>query len=128
MTVFTWSGIDGGKYKLVETTTPDGYNTVADIYFNLDANHKVEWFADGNSAFEDVIAHKMDGTGFVYRDNDGTGVEDGIIEGTVENFQGVVLPETGAMGTMWLIFGGAMLVIVAAVFMITRKRMSVYED
>ncbi|MFR7742461.1 MAG: SpaA isopeptide-forming pilin-related protein [Acutalibacteraceae bacterium] len=25
MTTFTWSGLDDGDYKLVETTTPSGY-------------------------------------------------------------------------------------------------------
>lgn len=27
---FTWEGLDAGDYKLVETTTPPGYNTMAD--------------------------------------------------------------------------------------------------
>ena len=52
----------------------------------------------------------------------------GEIEKDIENNTGVVLPETGAKGTMLLIGGGAMLVIFAAVFMITRKKMSVYAD
>jgi len=38
------------------------------------------------------------------------------------------LPSTGAEGTMMLIVGGSMLIAVAAVFMITRKKMSIYED
>jgi LPXTG-motif cell wall-anchored protein len=44
------------------------------------------------------------------------------------NNTGTVLPETGAEGTFFLITGGTMLVILAAVFMITRKKMSIYED
>jgi LPXTG-motif cell wall-anchored protein len=39
-----------------------------------------------------------------------------------------VLPSTGAEGTFFLIAVSALLVMVAAVFMITRKKMSIYED
>jgi LPXTG-motif cell wall-anchored protein len=55
-------------------------------------------------------------------------VDTGIIEKDIENKTGTVLPETGAAGTMGLILGGSALVILAVVFMITRKKMSVYED
>lgn len=127
-TSFTWSGIDGGKYKLKETTTPAGYNTIADIEFVINATHKDIWLADGNYALEDVIAKDPSGTTVVFADKNAEGLLDGKLEGNVENFKGVVLPETGAEGTLWLIGGGALLVILAAVFMITRKKMSVFED
>ena len=128
MTSFVWTGIDGGKYKLVETTTPAGYNTIADIEFEVNATHKETWLADGNSAFEDLIANNTAGTVVVFADRDDAGVEDGKLEGNIENYKGVVLPETGAEGTFFLITASALLVIVAAVFMITRKKMSIYED
>ena len=41
MTTFTWSGLDDGDYKLVETTTPSGYNTIPDIEFTITATHDV---------------------------------------------------------------------------------------
>ena len=128
VTTFTWSGIDGGDYKLVETTTPAGYNTIADIYFTIDSSHKTTWTKGGNSAFNDVIAKDANGV-IVFADavTEG-GAEDGILAGTVENFKGAVLPETGAQGTFFLIAGSALLVMIATVFMITRKKMSVYED
>ena len=128
ITSFTWIGIDGGKYKLVETTTPSGYNTIADIEFTVDATHKTEWLAGGNTAFEDLIAKNTAGTVIVFADQDADGLEDGKLEGNIENYKGTVLPETGAEGTFLLIAGGALLAIVAAVFMVTRKKMSVYED
>ena len=128
ITSFTWSGIDGGKYKLVETTTPAGYNTIANIEFVINATHKDIWLADGNYALEDVIAKDPSGTTVVFADKDAEGLLDGKLEGNVENFKGVVLPETGAKGTFWLICGGSLLIILAAVFMITRKKMSVFED
>lgn len=128
ITSFVWSGIDGGKYKLVETKTPAGYNTIADSIFVIDANHKIEWIPDGNTAFLDLIAKDTTGTVVVFADRNADGAEDGKLEGNVENYKGTVLPETGAAGTFALMLGGSMLVIVAAVFMITRKKMSVYED
>lgn len=127
-TSFVWSGIDGGRYKLVETTTPPGYNTIADIEFVINATHKDIWLADGNYALEDVIAKDPSGTHVVFADKNAEGLLDGKLEGNVENFKGVVLPQTGAKGTFWLIGGGSVLAILAAVFMITRKKMSVYED
>lgn len=128
VTTFTWSGIDGGKYKLVESTTPTGYNTIADVEFVLNATHKTTWLADGNTAFEDVIAKTVDGTAVVFADRNADGIEDGKLEGNIENYKGTILPETGAEGTFFLITAGSLLVMVAVVFMITRKKMSVYED
>ncbi len=129
ITSFTWSGIDGGKYKLSETTTPKGYNTIADIEFVIDATHKTIWLADGNSAFEDLIAKNVAGTAVVFADAAGeNSIEDGKLEGNIENYKGVVLPETGAEGTFFLITCGALLTMLAVVFMVTRKKMSIYED
>ena len=54
--------------------------------------------------------------------------EDGKLEGDIENYKGVVLPETGAEGTFFLITCGALLTMLAVVFMVTRKKMSIYED
>ena len=41
MTSFEWKGIDDGMYKLVETTTPAGYNTIDPIEFNVVAEHVI---------------------------------------------------------------------------------------
>ena len=55
-------------------------------------------------------------------------IELGRIQKDIVNKTGTVLPETGAEGTFFLITGSTLLVMVAAVFMITRKKMSIYED
>ena len=94
----------------------------------MDATHKTEWLAGGNSAFEDLIAKNTAGTVIVFADQDADGLEDGKLEGNIENYKGTVLPETGAEGTFFLITGGTLLAMVAVVFMITRKKMSIYED
>ena len=115
MTTFTWTGLDDGDYKLVESTVPAGYNKMSDILFSISAEH----------------SETADGAALTFLDGGlmGEGVPaTGIIEKDIVNNTGTVLPETGAEGTFLLIFGGSLLVILAAVFMITRKKMSVYED
>ena len=115
ITQFVWEGLDDGDYKLEETTVPEGYNKMSDIVFTISAVHS-------ENAGEPTLI-SLDG-GLM-----GEGIVDtGAITKDIVNNTGTVLPETGAQGTMWLIFGGAMLVILAGVFMITRKKMSVYED
>ena len=115
MTTFTWTGLDDGDYKLVESTVPEGYNKMADILFSISAEHS-------EVAGEPTLT-LLDG---------GLMGEGDVVTGTIEkdivNNTGTVLPETGAEGTFFLITGGTMLVILAAVFMITRKKMSIYED
>ena len=114
MTTFIWKGLDDGDYKLEESTVPAGYNKMADKTFSITAEHEV--------VANDPELTSLSGTL-------GTGdVDTGIITENIINNSGTILPETGAMGTFLFICGGATLVLVAAVFMITRKKMSVFED
>ena len=115
MTTFIWKGLDDGDYMLVETTVPEGYNKMTDIEFSISATHSE---TDGEPKLLTLDGGLM-GEGIVAT---------GIIEKNIVNNTGIALPSTGAQGTMLLIGGGTMLVMVAAVFMITRKKMSVYED
>ena len=114
MTTFEWKGLDDGDYKLEETTVPDGYNKMEDVEFTITAEH------DAESAEPKLISLT---TNF----KDAT-VSDGTITNSVENKTGTVLPETGAKGTFMLITISTMFVMVATVFMVTRKKMSIYED
>lgn len=40
-TAFTFSGLDDGDYRLTETVTPAGYNTIDPIEFTITAEHEV---------------------------------------------------------------------------------------
>ena len=115
MTTFEWVGLDDGDYKLEEKTVPAGYNKMNDIEFTVSATHDLE--------SENPTLTELKGG------NLGTGeVKTGAIVKDIVNYTGTVLPETGAQGTFFLICGGSILVVLAAVFMITRKKMSVFEE
>lgn len=113
---FSFDGLAIGDYMLVETTTPAGYNTIDPIYFTISAT-AVE---DANE--EDGVKVTTNSiTGFTI-DTDGTGLST-----TVVNVSGSSLPSTGGMGTTIFYVVGGVLVLGAAVLLITRKRMDKAE-
>ena len=117
MTTFTWERLDAGDYKLVETTTPAGYNTMADKEFTITDSYK----NDENGVkieLETLIA----GTGFT------SDLTAGSVTTSIVNNKGTVLPETGGAGTKAMIAVGSFLALAAVVFLVTRRKMSVYED
>lgn len=111
MTTFTWSGLDDGDYKLVETTTPSGYNTIPDIEFTITATHDV-------TSDKPTLISLSGGDKF-------TGViSTGVVSADIENQSGAQLPSTGGIGTTIFYVLGSVLVIGAAVLLVTKKRMS----
>lgn len=111
MTTFTWSGLDDGDYKLVETTTPSGYNTIPDIEFTITATHDV-------TSDKPTLISLSGGDKF-------TGViSTGVVSANIENQSGAQLPSTGGIGTTIFYVLGSVLVIGAAVLLVTKKRMS----
>lgn len=117
LTTFTWTGLDAGDYKLEETTTPPGYNTMADIEFTISST------MDNTGALTDLTSKYTGKT-----DAFGTADKDaGTITAQVINNAGTVLPETGASGTTLFLLFGSLLTLAAAVFLTVRKKMSIYE-
>ena len=109
--IFEWKGIDDGKYKLVETTTPAGYNTIDPIEFEVKAEHdvtaddpKLTALTGGNLFTGDVVT--------------------GQLTSTVKNQIGATLPSTGGMGTTIIYIVGGILVAAAVVLLIAKKRMA----
>lgn len=111
MTTFTWSGLDDGDYKLVETTTPSGYNTIPDIEFTITATHDVS--SDNPTLISLSGGDKF--TGVISTD---------VVSANIENQSGAQLPSTGGIGTTIFYVLGSVLVIGAAVLLVTKKRMS----
>ena len=94
-------GLDLGTYYLRETKAPEGYNLLADPI-----EIKIE-----DTAGDGATAPNVD-----------------IPVQYVENSSGVELPSTGGIGTTIFYALGGLLVVGAAVFLVTKKRMSGVEE
>ncbi len=114
-TTFEWKGIDDGTYRLTEIITPNGYNTIEPIEFTVTAGHETTFdFGDRT----DVLTSLSSG-------NKDTGdVTAGRLTTNVVNKKGSTLPTTGGIGTTIFYVIGSVLVLGAAVLLITKKRMS----
>lgn len=118
VTTFDFPGLDVGKYKLVETTVPAGYNKADDIEFEIIATY-------------DETKDPVELTGLTVVDQDGdplTGIfdiniPDGTLETDVVNKSGTELPSTGGIGTTLFYAFGSVMVLAAFVLLVTKKRM-----
>lgn len=100
---FNIVGLDAGTYTLVETSTPSGYNTCEPITVIISATHTEN--EEGTGATTDLTSSQN-------------------MNNTVENKKGSTLPTTGGMGTTIFYVVGSILVLGAAILLITKKRMS----
>ena len=119
-TKFEFSGLDDGEYKLTETTTPAGYNTIAPIGFTISAEH------DADSADPKLISlsgNVTSGEAKFTADKDA-----GSLTTDVVNKKGSTLPSTGGRGTTMIYIIGAALVVLAGVVLVMRKKMSSKES
>lgn len=119
-TSFEFTGLDDGTYKLTETTTPDGYNTIDPIEFTITATHETE---SDDPSLTELNGNKVTGE-ITFTSNTG----DGSLTADVVNQSGATLPETGGMGTTIFYLLGGILVVGAGILLITRRRMSMMED
>lgn len=114
-TTFSFEGIDDGTYRLTETKTPTGYNTIDPIEFTVTGGHIA---ADGKTtAYAAPTVTDAVDLGFA------TTQDNGGVETTVVNESGTTLPETGGMGTTIFYVLGGLLVVGAGVLLIVRFRM-----
>ena len=113
-TTFEFTGLDDGDYKLTETTTPAGYNTITPVEFTISATH--DKTADDPKLLT-LSGDVTSGTAeFTANTNAGTLTTD------IVNKKGATLPSTGGVGThMFYVFGGC-LVAAAVVLLALKKR------
>ncbi|WP_423216943.1 isopeptide-forming domain-containing fimbrial protein [Streptococcus equinus] len=116
-TSFTFSGIDDGDYKLSETDTPNGYNTIDDILFTVSAKHDAE-----SNEPQLTELSGVDPTGKITFTSN---TSEGSLTAPVPNTKGSILPSTGGMGTKVLYAVGVVLILIAGVLIVTKKRMEV---
>lgn len=110
-TSFSWTGIDDGDYKLVEVVTPTGYNSIDDIEFTVSATHDLD-LADPK------LTSLKGGNLFTGE------VSTGALSADIVNRTGTELPSTGGMGTTIFYVLGTILVLGAAIMLITKRRMN----
>lgn len=111
-----FTGLGEGVYTIKETVTPPGFNTIDDITVTID------WTAPTATTTDCVWAAKSK-VGTAGNESTLTLNDDGVFEITVVNQAGATLPETGGTGTTIFYVVGGMLAVLAAVLLITRKRM-----
>lgn len=113
--IFSFEGLDDGNYRLTETATPAGYNTMEPIEFKVEATHDI---TSDSPALTDLSGNKLTGEVFLTRNTE-DGMEDAL-ETDVVNEKGLVLPTTGGMGTTLFYIGGIVLVLGAASCLIVK--------
>lgn len=111
---FAFEGLDVGEYTLVETVTPDGYNTIKPIDFKIVTDYN-----------ENLDPTKLEGeSGDAHFESN---LSEGSLTAEIISRKGSLLPSTGGVGTTILYSIGTILVLVSVVFLVTKKRMEVKE-
>lgn len=110
--ILYFTGLDKGTYTLTETTTPTGFNTIDKI------NFEIKGTIDGATAtVGGNITWSSDNQNLTWNAASQT------FEITITNIAGKLLPSTGGIGTTIFYVAGTILVLGAAVLLITKKRM-----
>lgn len=119
--LFKVIGLDDGTYFLKETKAPIGYNLLKDeVEFTVSATtaNGQTWNGtpgDALTKLEIAVGSDPATTG---------NLQEGTVDMQVANSKGSTLPTTGGMGTTIFYVVGSILVLGAAILLITKKRMS----
>lgn len=100
--------VDDGKYKLVETKTPAGFNTAADTTFEITADHDV---ASPDPKLTSLKINSVAGD-----------TTTGTVVANVVNQKGSSLPSTGGMGTVLLYVAGIAVFVLAGATLVMALR------
>ncbi|WP_105304531.1 isopeptide-forming domain-containing fimbrial protein [Anaerolactibacter massiliensis] len=117
-TTFTSAGLDDGTYVLKETKTPEGYNTIADQYFCIDAEHsETADVPELTKLSGDKLTGSADTT-ITFAAN----ITEGSLTTNIVNKKGSTLPSTGGIGTTIFYVAGCAMVVLAGVMITARKK------
>ena len=115
--IFKFIGLDDGTYTLRETTTPTGYNTMADLALTIGAT------TDNNQTWAGTASDALSAIKLTINNEDTAGdTNTGLVATKITNQKGSSLPSTGGIGTTMFYVGGGVLVAGAGVLLITKKR------
>lgn len=115
-TIFTFKGLDDGVYRLRETKTPEGYNTMNPnpLVFTISATH--DETADDPKLL--TFSGKAQSGDVKFTSS----LKDGTLTTNIVNKSGSQLPETGGMGTTVLYAAGTLMILAAAAFLVMKKK------
>ena len=118
---FTASKVDDGKYVLVETKAPDGYNLMDGTVTvgGVTKEHAKEF--EVKATHNDTTVTELTGTGQITLTADTNKTK---LTADVEDEKGSTLPSTGGIGTTIFYVLGGILVVGAGIVLVTRKRMA----
>ena len=116
----SFKDLGAGKYTLTETVTPEGFNTIEPIEFEIVFTAPDRGVVTGEeTCIWDIVSDQLEVT---------EGGNDmslgGIFSANIINKSGSLLPSTGGIGTTIFYVVGAILVIGAGVMLVVKKRMS----
>lgn len=120
-TSFSFSGLDDGDYKLVESAVPTGYNKIEDIEFKITAVHDT---AAADPALTSLNGAVTDGEVITLSGTQQAAVSlsTGTISTEIVNKPGSILPSTGGVGTTLFYAAGGLIAVAAVVLLIAKKR------
>lgn len=118
---FEFTGLAVGDYKLVESTTPDGYNTMADLEFTVVADSTED--TDGDAYVTGLKIVAQGGT----LDSDmiegwTADTDTGILTADIANYKGSELPSTGGMGTVMFYAAGGCIIAVVCIILVKKRK------
>ena len=118
--IIVFDGMGAGDFTLTETQAPTGYNKLTTpIEFTVTWNEPTDPATSTDCTW--TVTNKTTGYNVIWDENAGEFVI------AIENKNGQELPSTGGMGTTILYIGGSILVLAAAILLITKRRMSADE-
>lgn len=122
-TKFEITGIDDGTYRITETATPRGYNSIKPVTFTVNATHD----ATANDpqltslTVTDVEMDALLGETEAHAPTFTADKTSGSAATKIVNEKGLVLPKTGDMGTMIFYIAGAGLIAGSIIALKRRK-------
>ena len=120
-TVFTFAGLSTGTYKITETTTPDGYDTIKPVIFTFSANYdsddktKLTSLNISNTVTSEVAQINVE-------DIDVENPTYSTLKTTITNIKGITLPLTGGTGTIIFTALGLILMGIATITLARSKK------
>ena len=128
----TFNGLDAGEYTLTEVSAPTGFIKDSRVFTVKITPTYDETIKDLLKSYEITITSPADGdtpaynggATFTMTNNGGTTIESTIESASnfINNTQGSELPSTGGMGTTIFYVIGGILVLAAAIILISRRK------